>query len=65
MPMIVRHKQTGHYVTEGGWTKDRELARDFFRLDYARLYRSKQPNGADLEIVYRSGQETSEYDVTW
>ena len=65
MPMIVRHKYTGEYATEDGWTKDRKLARDFMRLDYAILYRDKQPNAADLQVVYQSGKEASNYDVTW
>ena len=63
--MTVRHKHSGEYATEDGWTKDRELARDFLRLDYAILYRDNQPNAADLEVVYRSSKEASNYDVTW
>ncbi len=47
MPMIVRHKESGEYATEAGWTKDRKLARGFVRLDYAILYRDNQPNAAD------------------
>jgi len=65
MPMTVRDKRSGEYATEDGWTKDRELARDFLRLDYAILYRDNQPNATDLLVIYHSGKAASNYDVTW
>jgi len=65
MRTIIRNKQTGQYVIEGGWTPDRKLARDFNRIEDAVRYRSAQPIEADLQIIYQSGDEPSNYDVTW
>jgi hypothetical protein len=65
MRTIIRNKKTGQYVTEGGWTPERKLARDFYGIEDAVGYRSMHPPEEDLEIIYQSGDEPSNYDVTW
>jgi hypothetical protein len=62
---LIRHKKTGQYLTEDGWTTDRACARDFLLMDDALLHRSKQAQQEDLAILYNSPNDPSTYDVTW
>ena len=65
MRTIIRNKKTGQYMSEGGWTPDRELARDFHGIADAVRYRSEHPPEEDLEVIYQSRDEPSNYDITW
>ena len=59
MAMYIRHKKTGEFVSENGWTTDRKQARDFLRLEYAVRYRLENPVREHLEIIYQSRDKTS------
>jgi len=65
MAMYIRHKKTGEFASENGWTTDRKQARDFLRLEYAVRYRLENPVREHLEIIYQSRDKSSAQDITW